>query len=161
MPEVRIMMKKKYSLILIVVLVCFAVTFQVSKKCLVASKRSLTFGTAAAINAALFTELDRDNATLKEILSYGGEEWRFVNDDQYDKIVIELAKWHNLDAPKNWDSSGPFLDIWGNRFEIGYRKLPSNGYDFIIVSKGPDGIYGTNDDVVSPSGIISPVRSPQ
>jgi hypothetical protein len=36
--------------------------------------------------------------------------------------------------------------------------LQDGNYDFAVVSKGPDGIYGTNDDIVSGSSSVSPPK---
>jgi len=57
---------------------------------------------------------------------------------------------YGLDAPKSW--SPPFLDYWGNEIEIASRITSEQLYDFIIASKGPDGRYGTEDDIVVPYG---------
>lgn len=151
------MRKKIVFLLLFVVPVCFTIMFLVYKKCLQESKLAFSYGTVAATNAALYTELDKKNTNLKDIFSSADQQWRFLTIDEYDRVIIELAKSHNLD-PSPKDSSQPLLDYWGNRFEITYRQLPNQDFDSIVVSKGPDKIYGTKDDIVSPYGVVPPVK---
>ena len=133
-----------------------AIVFLVGKKCLREVKRTSTIGTVSAIHAALPSELEKGNLNLKEIFSSADQQWRFLTADEYDRVIIELAKSHNLDpSPKH--PSQPLLDFWGNRFEIGYR-IHGRVYNFIVVSKGPNGIYGTKDDVVSEYGAVPPAK---
>jgi hypothetical protein len=144
-------MKRRYLLLLLLVaFICFALMFYVFKKCLKDSKRALTYGTVSAVNAALVSELETENATLKEIFSSADHYWRFLTVEEYDRVITELAKSHNLDpSPK---PSQPLIDHWENRLEIYYRKLPNQAYETIVVSKGPDGVYRTADDVANPGG---------
>jgi hypothetical protein len=140
-------MKNRRLLILLLGIFCLVAAALVYVKCLESSRRSHVWSSTVAINAALVEELERGNPKLEEILSSASEQWEFLAAEQYDRVITELAKSHNLDpSPK---SSEPLIDRWGNRFEICYRKLPSQVYDFVVVSKGRDGIYGTEDDLVS------------
>ena len=112
-------------------------------------KRCITSGTIHAVSAAFYSELIEQNPNLKHIISSADTQWQFLSDEEYDKVITEISKSHNLDPPKNWKPPGPLLDLWGNRFEIAYRRLPNGGIDTIVVSKGPDGVYGSKDDLVS------------
>ncbi len=156
------MKAKKYwiiiAVIIIAVSVCFPFMFLFFKKISQEIKRASSSGTTAATNAALYAELDKKNTNLKDIFSSADQQWRFLTADEYDRVIIELARSHNLD-PSPKDSSHPLLDYWGNRFEIAYRKLPNQGHDSIVVSKGPDRVYGTKDDITSPYGVEPPAKS--
>lgn len=151
------MKKRHLLLILLVAFACFAIMFLVFKRCLQEGKRAMMIGTVKAVHAALASELDKGNIILKEALSLADRRWRFLSAEQHDRLITELGKSHNLDPPADWDSP-PYLDFWGNRLEIGYRELRNEICDFIVISKGPDGTYGTNDDVVSVYGILPPVK---
>jgi len=132
------------------VFVCFALIFYVFKKFLEESKRAHTHGTVSAVNAALISELETEKTTLKEIFSSADHHWRFLTIDEYDRVIAELAKSYNLDpSPK---PSQPLIDLWENRLDICYRKLPDQVYETIVISKGPDGVYRTADDVANPGG---------
>ena len=123
----------------------------VFKKCAKEAKRSSTSGTVAAINVALTAHVIDSNLT--QVWVSATEQWQFLTDQQYDEAICKLDdREYNLDA----SASRPLLDFWGNRLVIGYRKSSDRFYDFVVVSKGPDRIYGTVDDVVSPYGVQSP-----
>jgi hypothetical protein len=144
-------MKREYLVLLLLgVLVCAGLGYLVFAKCRIEAKRAHTYGTVSAVNAALLTELDENNTKVGTLFASSDGQWQFLTAKQYDSLISELAKTHNLDpSPK---VSETLTDLWGNRLLICYRKLPSGSYDTIVVSKGPDGIYGTTDDVANPSG---------
>jgi len=48
-------------------------------------------------------------------------------------------------------------DYWGQNFEILYRKENDLEWNFIVISKGPDRMYKTKDDVIS--GDVSQIES--
>ncbi|MHC4396344.1 MAG: hypothetical protein ACYS1A_11885 [Planctomycetota bacterium] len=153
--------KRKYSFILLLVgLICFVTIGYVVKNTLQAmNNKATTVGTITAIYSALNSELNKRGPILVQILTSSDQEWKFLSDQQYDRVIIEIDSLYNIDPPKGWNSSQPLLDPWGNRYEIAYRQLPNQNYDYIVVSKGPDKIYGTKDDMVSPHGVVSPARS--
>lgn len=144
-------MKRKYLVLLLLgVLICMAIGYLVFAKCSMEAKRAHTYGTVSAVNAALLTELDADNTEVTKLFASSDEQWHFLEAGQYDSLISEIAKTHNLDpSPKPLE---PLTDLWGNRLLICYRKLPSGSSDTVVVSKGPDGIYGTTDDIANPGG---------
>lgn len=149
------MSRNQRNLLLVVlgVSICLGVIFLVLKKCEKEGMRAHTIGTVLAINAALLSELEKGNSGLKEIFCSADEQWWSIAVPEYDKAITELDdKSYDLDD----GSARPLLDLWGSRLVIVYRKLPSGFYDFLVVSKGPDGIYGTEDDVVSSYGVSPP-----
>ncbi len=152
-------MKRKYLVLLLLgVLICLSIGYLVFAKCLIEGKRAQAYGTVSAVNAALLTELDEDNTKVIKFFASGDGQWQFLTPGQYDSLIGELAKTHNLDpSPKLLEA---LTDLWGNRLLICYRKLPSGSYDTIVVSKGPDGAYGTKDDVANPGGFNAGKRLP-
>ena len=146
------MKTKKYWILALGLLVVLIISV-VIKKYDEESKQSQTSGTAAAINAALTSVATEANSNLTQVLGLATKQWQFLAVQEYDEAIRELDdKGYNLDA----SASRPLLDFWGNRLVIGFHKLPAGFYDFIVVSKGPDKIYGTGDDIVSPYGDLPP-----
>ncbi len=118
-----------------------------------ASRDALTIGSVKALHAALVSELREGNRDLEEVFRSAEAKWRVLSASDYDKTIAILdKKKYPLDAAP----SRPLVDLWGNRFVISYRKLPDGNYDFIVVSNGRDGSYGTADDVVSVWGKSAP-----
>ena len=151
--------KRRYRLLFLLAALAFLlIVFFVFKKTLHKAKLTHIWSNAKAINAAIFSEFDKGNTILKEVFSSADEQWRFFTAEQYDRVITELAKYHNLDPAPDWDPQSPLLDPWGNRFEVAYCKLPGEVYDFIVVSKGPDRVYGTEDDLVSRYETLPPPR---
>jgi hypothetical protein len=152
-------MKRRNLLWLLVAISCLVIAVAVYATLVACSQSgewAYTIGSVKAINAAFSSELNKKNTNLMEIPSAIGERWQFLTPEQYDRVIIELNKSYSLDPPPA--AGQPLLDLWGNRFEIAYRRLSNEGYDVIVVSKGPDGIYGTKDDIVSDYGVAPPVR---
>ncbi len=135
---------RNFLLVLLGASICFGVVFLIVKIWERAAMKALTYETLASINAALFIELHDDNPNLQETFSSANGQWHFLTVSEYDETITEFDdKSYDLDA----GSSRPLLDLWGNRFEIGYRKLPRGFYAFVVFSKGPDGLFETWDDV--------------
>ena len=118
------------------------------RKVYVASKRSSTYGTVKAISAALYTEAQSDSFVIKGIGDKNEQEWKLLSEHICDDLIMGLAQRYNLDAPRDWDPHVPLKDMWGKRFAILYRRFSGNS-DFAVISAGPDGIYGTTDDIAS------------
>jgi hypothetical protein len=81
--------------------------------------------------------------------------WRIVTDDEYNTFVRALKDAGAfLDmSPSCRIQSCTFCDWWGNPFGIAI-KVEANGHvDSIVWSKGYDGIWGTDDDVVVPTSM--------
>jgi hypothetical protein len=108
-----------------------------------------TYSTAAALHQALF-----DNAnTLKCLPAARTEGCRILTNAEYDQTIAELRtiKPYSFDA-KDWQLGDTLRDEYGHRFRVARRKLPVRGFEFVVWSVGPDGLSGTDDDVVSPYG---------
>ena len=140
-------MKRKtiyICIFLLTVIICIAVL-----KGIEAGKRASTGGTVKALNAALSSEVRKVDNSLKDIFYPTDQKYRFLASQEYDKVINKLSKSYNLDASKDWHIGDPLVDIWGNRFEIGYQFLPNQTNEIIVISKGPDGILNSKDDISS------------
>ena len=105
------------------------------------------YGAVKSIHAAL--QIGEGDNVLDEYFDSSISNWTKVPDKEYGKLVQKLSSFHRLDIPKRWVSEqSTILDSWGNRFEIWYK---SNGdiFNFLVISIGPDGESGTEDDILS------------
>ena len=78
---------------------------------------------------------------------------------KYDRVITKLneIKRQSFDS-KNWKPGLVLVDYWNHRLKIAFRKgSKKNIYEFIIWSIGPDGVSGTDDDIVRPWESIAPV----
>ena len=150
------MKKNNLMWVLPVVIICAIGMFVLSRKGLQEGKRAFTASSISALDQAFYLELSKGNYKLAGVTSNAGPQWHFLTVKQYDNIIIDLDESYNFDAKPSL--SQPLVDFWGNRFEIAYRKLPGSGCDSIVVSKGPDGVYGTRDDIVSGHGASAPAK---
>ena len=146
-------MRKKKIVVLIFIFVCllaFAFVFRSYIMFSRLAKQTAFHSCLASIHSALTEELNKNNATLEKFFSCADEQWKLLSHESCDKVVEELQKLYGLDAPVDWQS--PFMDPWGSHIEIVCRKLPDMRYSTVVISNGPDGIYGTDDDLVRPYG---------
>jgi hypothetical protein len=60
-----------------------------------------------------------------------------------------------------YDGKWPLTDAWGNPFIYGsttvYSSVTKSRSNFVIISRGPDGILGTPDDIIYRSGMVNDV----
>jgi hypothetical protein len=106
------------------------------------ARAAAAHSTASALYVAL------ENSTNHvAITSY----WRTLSIDEYTKIVHQIGQSVPLDAgAKRWTANGVLLDPWGNPFQIAIRKKSEGHVEYLVSSKGADGILGTQDDIVVP-----------
>ena len=60
-----------------------------------------------------------------------------INNSVYAKTLHELKENNPL-------LKTPMKDLWGNEF---YYQLKDDGKDYVLISKGKDGIINTKDDM--------------
>jgi hypothetical protein len=108
-----------------------------------------TLGSCMSISAALSSEIRDDNPHVVFFFANATEERQFLTPEQCDELMEELAKEHDLDAPRGWEPSEPLVDLWGNRIEVGYRLLPDGRCGLTVLSRGRDGVLGTKHDVAA------------
>lgn len=76
------------------------------------------------------------------------QDWVMINDETYNAIVNSLPL-ASLDVTKeNWNNRRELVDLWGNRFQVAFRRGGNNIYEIKVWSKGSDCLTGTNDDIV-------------
>ena len=109
-------------------------------------KRSASIGMLSAVRSDFEAELKKSESTIHQTLE-GVNSGLVLNSKQYDAVIIELAKYYNLDPPIKWDTTEPLLDPWDNRLVIWCRKLPDGRYVTQVTSKGRDGLLDTADDI--------------
>ncbi len=139
--------------IVIIILVAWIVFRKVSN----ASNCANTTGTIKALTAALYSEMQDNSLGIKVLTDKSEQKWQFLSKETYDDLITNIGQKYNLDAPRGWKSSMPLTDIWGQRFAMLYRRL-SERLDFIVISAGPDGTYGTADDIESDAELLKTVQ---
>lgn len=113
------------------------------------SKSCVTFSGVSSIYAALVSETQEGKLDFDFYFQPADSNWRLLPDEKYDRLMKELSASYNLDSPRSSREKDALLvDGWGNRYNIAYRQLSDFSYVFVVISKGPDGIYGTKDDIV-------------
>jgi hypothetical protein len=120
-------------------------------------KSCLTLSGVCSIAAALLSEAHNGKIDYGFYFQPADSNWRLLPDEKYDRLMKELSVSYNLDSPKSSREKDALLvDGWGNRYNIAYRQFSDLSYDFVVISKGPDGVYGTKDDEVSGNASIAP-----
>jgi len=138
---------KNKSIVLLIVVAILMILFVIVRKCFINRMFSEVLSDTLSINAAIAPELSKHNSNIEKFFSAATSNWQVLPYEDYDKIIAEVTRSHSLYISKGWNASKPLLDRWGNRFEIKYHKLADGRYDIIVISKGPDGILGTKDDI--------------
>lgn len=110
-----------------------------------------THSAAASLRAAL-----EDSAGAVTLAN----DWHVFSRAEYDRVARALADAGvSLDAcPTCYTQTGVIGDAWGNRFQIAGRKRNDGHRDVIVWSNGPDGVSGTEDDMVVPEYQSAAVR---
>jgi len=150
--KMKVQTKKKYiqsaSLIAAVLflIICF---FAVSKKASIE-------GTIRAIHSSLIMMINEEGFQADLYLTSPEEKWKKVSDSLYDELISTLNKKYEIDAPKKWSANKPLTDPWGNRFQIWYKSEQGSSAAFLVISCGPDGKAGTDDDIISDKDAIWP-----
>ena len=112
-----------------------------------AHKEALTIGTVSALSAALHEEMQKGDIYPLLEINDSFAEWRQITESQYDKLILKLSTDYYLDPPKRWKKNMPLLDLWGKRFII-LIKYEDSILESKVISKGPDGLLGTSDDII-------------
>jgi len=140
-------MKHKVAILSILIVICAIIGslafVQVQK-----AKVAATHSTAASLCAALQSQ---------NMLNISATNWQILGDVEYDRTVTEVSRKGSIDVGRNgWKSGGVLVDSWGNRLQIAVRKSDQGKLEYIVWSKGADGISKTSDDVVVPHSIMLP-----
>jgi hypothetical protein len=142
-------MKSRAILLASVLIVLFCAVFFLQRWVALSFKEAAADSTAAAIAAALDSEMG--NTKIQEIVGNPNGGQQLLTQSQYDQVIDYLAPKHTLDAAKGWEAGNPLLDPWGKRFQITIRKSPDGkGYYAEVFSMGPDEKPNTGDDIGRP-----------
>lgn len=94
---------------------------------------------------------------IREITSKFDEDLNLLKECEYMKLAQILGRDYFFDLDENSCVPDKILsDAWNRRLLIAGRRILGKNPEWIIWSKGPDGIRGTNDDLVSADVAISP-----
>jgi hypothetical protein len=140
------MSERAYLLSIPIVMVMIALgCFYFYREMRQSSREARTWSTILNLSAAVDSEIEK--GSLSSLLEKASSErgWYRLNDAEYDNLILDL-KSYDLDPPSSWDKKGPLLDFWGNRFVV-MIKVIDGGRDVKIMSKGRDGLLGTDDDI--------------
>lgn len=98
-----------------------------------------------------------ENQMVIEISENLNKEWRFLNESEYTKICEAMSKSYAVDrGGLSYKPDEILFDHWGKHILIAGRKRYGKECEFIVWSRGPDGIFGTGDDIASPRGSLPP-----
>jgi hypothetical protein len=145
-------MKKKFISIMLCIALCSTIAFFLFRKVVSDSKRSSLYGTVSAIHAALTEESSKPENLLDGLLISESEEWILLSNTESNSLLNTLNKSYNLDLLSSTTGLEIISDSWGQSFMIWYKKTTNSTLIFTVISKGPDGIYATKDDIVSGNG---------
>ena len=96
----------------------------------------MLFLMAFALNGCSFsTEIEKNLKIIEQVQIT--LEMEKINNRVYAKTLIELKENNPL-------MKTPIKDYWGNEF---FYQQKENGKDYILISKGKDGIISTIDDM--------------
>ena len=107
-----------------------------------------------------------------EITNNLGEEWRLLSESEYTKLAHSMSRSDYIDRSNrsnlSYEPGEILLDHWNHHILIAGRKVrdilivgrkvPGEKPEFIVWSKGPDGISGTDDDIIFPYGSFPPTE---
>jgi general secretion pathway protein G len=101
------------------------------------------------LNSAKYTRVKGDFATLRAaVMSYRNIGGYYPTTQQGLKALIDKPT--STPIPQMWERSFSTIpvDPWGNEYGYKYPGTKDKS-EFEIISKGPDGIEGTPDDISS------------
>jgi len=94
---------------------------------------------------------------IREVTTNLGENWHLLTEAEYIKLAKAMGRDYFLDLDENSRVPDKILvDVWNRRLLIVGRKLFESKPEWIIWSKGADGVAGTKDDLVSSDITIPP-----
>jgi hypothetical protein len=150
------MESKRFLIIIFAAGVCIILAFLSFHIARRAHLEILRIGTMGTIPSILAFVHEMDEQQLQALDISLSEEWRIFSAGQYDDVIEALRKTGRLDVDASkWTQNGTFVDPWGRPYLIAGRKK-EDGREFMVWSKGPDGISATEDDIVRPYKSVVP-----
>jgi len=117
-------------------------------------KKIKTGSYVASVNASLHYQ---ETSEAREIAGNLSKEWRFLNKQEYTKLAKAMSGTYSCDrGGLSYEPDRILFDHWGRHILIAGRKLPDKNPEFMVWSKGPDGIFRTEDDISSPWQTLPP-----
>jgi hypothetical protein len=78
--------------------------------------------------------------------------WHVPAGAEYGSIMTSISKSSSGDNARRDARSKWIVDPWGKPFLIAMRKSEAGEFEYIVWSRGADGVSGTSDDVIFPRG---------
>jgi len=145
----------KLSIIVIITIVTSVIVYVILRT-LTQVKKSATYSYIASVGSFLD---ERMKPLRGQIVDSLGEEWRLLTDTEYKYVAMVMGKSSKIDRGKLSHSPDKILyDHWGRHILIAARKTKWSRAEYIVLSKGKDGIAGTQDDTVSPRDAVFPTQ---
>src|SRR5277367_3429073 len=70
-----------------------------------------TYVTAASIEAAISSDFNNQIQAIGGV----GENWKILSDQEYDALILRVAKNRVISGPAGWHSDMVLTDAWGHR----------------------------------------------
>lgn len=107
-----------------------------------------------------FLEDNEQNEKIRSITTGFSKQWRLLNESEYAKLISTLReRGRSIDlGGMHPDPNNVLLDHWGRRIVIAGRKAENGKPEFILWSKGPDGVLGSENDLSCPWGVPFPIE---
>ncbi len=129
-----------------VLVACFAIVVVL----VVVAGRSITVRSQALSTAANLHDEVAFRKALQRLGIQLTPDWRLLPDDEYKRLIHDMAARKVLDVGLGEVKGGDFLvDPWGQKYEIAIRLNATGGLDVAVLSKGPDALAGTPDDIAT------------
>ncbi|MHC4744362.1 MAG: hypothetical protein ACYS8Z_20810 [Planctomycetota bacterium] len=137
--------------VLILFLVCITLAFRWINNTL---RPFQTWGFVGSTNTFLCASERPEVVLIRQALD---ENWRPLTEEEYAHLAKAASETRVIDRNGLSDERDKvMLDGWDRRVLIWGRIADRNEPEFIVISKGRDGLLGTSDDIGSPAGAIPP-----
>lgn len=142
--------ERRHLLLITIVLVCLALVV-VLGWCIFSVYNMAKETASGSYIASVDKFLQEEPNIAIEIATNLGERWRFLNKEEYIKLAKVMSKSHAIDRGRLSNKPDKILyDQWNQHIIIAGRKLFGTRGEYIVWSKGPDKIWGTQDDITFP-----------
>lgn len=147
-------MKSPGKILLKCVILVFIVLFLAVATCLYYGFRAATdmaiSSYVASVNSFLQKQLN-DSEKYALLGDTPPDTWRVIDTSSCNELANKLSASRRADRGRlSGEPEKIFLDAWDRYIMIGVRYTDENKFEFIVWSKGRDGLSGTDDDIVYP-----------
>ncbi len=113
---------------------------------------AVAYSTASSLGSAA---VNTDVLRTGQVVRLTGA-WHVLTESEYDRYVSLVSELIDTGRQRR-SRAAPLCDPWGRRFLVAVRTNEHGSVKVIVWSKGPDGISGDADDIVSPPGQKQPL----